>query len=271
MRFIFDTNIVLGDEDFKISPPITGLASPPIRNSIADYSGRDGGLIEGNQLYSGRTISIPGFIIGDSCADHDEKRIELIEKLPKNQNIDLEIEMSNFSVFTTVRVIDVQADYTDPKASRYKVDLYSGDPYLYTSEEFDVNIPRAVGGGFTIPFVLPVIFDPGSGTTIVNNTGSVIIYPQFIIDGETTNPRFTNVDTGEFFELTVNASPGDQIVIDTKDRTVTLNGSSILYLVDDASTWLTLAVGQNRFRYSTDSGSDTGTASVTWRSAIASI
>lgn len=271
MRFIFDTGIVLGDNDFKIAAPITGLESPDIRTTTNNYSGRDGGRVEGSQLYSGRLISIPGFIIGDSCDDHESKRVELVEKLPKNVDIDVEIELSNFSVFTTVRVLDIQADYTDPKASRYKVDLYAGDPNLYTSQSFTVGLMKEIGGGFTIPFVLPVIFDPGSSPTVVNNSGSVTVYPQFRIEGETTNPRFTNVDTGEFIELTLNASTGDVVVIDTDKRTATLNGASVLYLLDDASTWLQLNPGDTRIQYSTDNGSDDGTASVTWRNAIASV
>lgn len=272
MRFIFDTGLTIGDSTFLLGKPVTGLESPDIRTTTNNYSGRDGGRVEGSQLYSGRLITIPGFISSNDCDEHVEERMELIENLPKNVDIDVEIQLTqSFSVYTTVRVLGVTMDYDSKLDSQFKVDLYAGDPNLYTSESFTVDLMKEIGGGFIIPFILPVIFDEGSSPTVVNNSGNVTIYPQFRIEGETTNPRFTNVDTGEFIELTLNASTGDVVVIDTDKRTATLNGASVLYLLNDASTWLQLDPGDTRIQYSTDNGSDDGTASVTWRNAIASV
>lgn len=272
MKFIFDTGLTIGNSTYYLGKPVTGLESPDIRTTTNNYSGRDGGRVEGSQLYSGRLITIPGFISSSDCDTHIEERIELIENLPKNVDIDVEIQLTqSFSVFTSVRVLAVTMDFDSKLDSQFKVDLYAGDPNLYTSQSFTVGLSKLIGGGFTIPFVLPVTFAPGSSPTVVNNSGSVTVYPQFRIEGETTNPRFTNLDTGEFIELTLNASTGDVVVIDTDKRTATLNGASVLYLLDDASTWLSLAPGDTRIQYTTDNGSDDGVATVTWRNAIASV
>lgn len=257
--------------NFQIESPVEGFETPPIRQSSDDYSGRDGGVITGH-FYSPRLITISGHIIGQTADQHETLRQTLQAAMPIRQALDLQLTTFSSDVYTTsVKLLDFKMPYIHPRASRFKIDLFAGDPYLYSSDIFESILTKYVGGGFILPVTLPITFDPGSSPTVVNNGGTVETYPTFTIDGAATNPVITNVDTGEKVELSpLSMSTGDILVIDMRNRTITLNGSSVLYLRSEDSDWFTLAVGSNRFRYDTDDVNDDGEATVSWQNAIVS-
>lgn len=270
MRTITINNLVFGEgTPYKIEAPLSGFETPQIRTSSENYSGRDGGIVTG-QYYSGRQMSIPGFMGEDTCADLTEARRDLMTSLPIRQ--DLEVELETFdgqTYFTFARVTDIKMDVIAPKHTRYKIELYAGDPNFYDSSTINsVIIPRYVGGGFILPVILPIIFDASATPTIVTNAGTVIAYPTITIVGKTTNPVITKLDTGETVELAITTSSGDVTIIDMYSRTVTLNGGNILPLRSTDSDWWGLDVGDNRIEYRSDDGDDDGVVTLTWRNAI---
>lgn len=256
---------------FQIESPVEGLETPQIRTSANNYSGRDGGQVSG-QYYSPRLITISGFIIGGTCEQHELARRELQNAIPIRQ--DLPVQITTFSglvVQTTARVTNITMPITGPKASRFKIDLYASDPNFYMAAEQSVQIPLEIGGGFILPVILPITFDPGSSPVIINNTGDVIVYPVITILGETTNPVISKTNTGELVEIDVTTGVSDELVIDMLNRTVVLNGGSALSLRSADSDWWGLDVGLNYINYESDDLSDTGVATISWRVAVRSI
>lgn len=257
--------------DYKIESPVEGLETPPIRTSQDNYSGRDGGRVNG-QFYSPRLITLTGFIGKGTCDLHEAARLALQQALPIREDLDMTISTFDGTEYaTTVRLLDLKMPYINKKHSDFKIDLVAADPFLYSGDEFSAVIPLEVGGGFTLPVTLPIIFAPGTAPTVVTNGGNAIVYPTITIVGAATNPEITKVDTGEKVEVNVTMSGGDTLVIDLKRRVITLNGGSVLSLRSTDSSWWGLDVGANELKYETTNGGDTGVATITWRNATTAI
>lgn len=266
-------SLVLGSGDYNLSDRVEGLDKPPIRTSSSNYSGRHGGRVNG-QKYGPRLITLPGFIRSATCTEHDTARATLLDGLPIETDLDITVTLPSGSEFiTSGRLIDLKMPHlssTNPWRSDFKIDILCGDPNLYIGEEITLAIPLFVGGGFVLPFVLPVTFAAGTSPVTATNGGSVLVYPIITITGEAHTPVITKVDTGEKIEVGVTMTGGDVLVIDTRPdrRSITLNGGSVLGYLSSDSEWLSLDVGANRFIFETDDGGDTGTAEMTWRNAV---
>ena len=71
--------------------------------------------------------------------------------------------------------------------------------------------------------------------------------------GDVVNPQIYNMQTNEFFKLTITLADGDEVTIDTrkKQKSVTLTSggvtSNIIGHLDQGSTWLSLTPGDNIF------------------------
>ena len=98
-------------------------------------------------------------------------------------------------------------------------------------------------------------------STIINN-GDIAsgVEIQITASGETINPKITNVDTHEYFELYFVMQSGDIINISTysgeKSITLRRNGTTqnIINSVNRSSVWLQLNYGKNNFVYSAKEG-----------------
>lgn len=257
--------------DFNLEQPIEGLSMPPIRTSQGNFSGTDGGYVSG-QFFSTRLITISGFIAAHTCEDNEYLRGILQLSLPIRE--DLEVEILSFAgteYNVVARLIDFKMDVVHPTFSRFKLDLLCPSPYIYLNQEQTATIPRKVGGGLIIPTNIPAVLDAGTAPTTVNNTGTVESWPIFRVYGISHNPKFTNLDTGEKVQVNVTTSTGDILEIDMMKRTITLNGGSVIGLRSTDSSWFNLPTGESRFTYETSNGADTGTATISWRTAVLSI
>ena len=79
----------------------------------------------------------------------------------------------------------------------------------------------------------------------LDNFGHVPVYPTWKIIGPGSNPKITNQETGEYLALTNNGGvildSGQFVVIDTENRTITLNdGSNLMSRLDWGSTFFTI-------------------------------
>lgn len=263
--------LTIGNDSFKLSSPIDGLETPPIRTSNDNYSGRDGGIVTG-QFYSPRLITLTGFISGGTASEHEAARRELQDALPIRQDLDVVITTFGGNQYiTSVRVIDLKMPIVDPVASRFKIDLFASDPNLYTSDLQTLQVPIEAGGGFILPVIFPIVFGAGSNPTIVTNNGTVIVYPVITITGEALNPIVTKTDTGEKVEMTLAMTGTDELIVDMLNRTVTLNGGSVISFRSSDSDWWGLDVGVNHITFETDDLTDTGICEISWRTAVVSV
>lgn len=271
--------ILESDEGYHLQYPIVGLAKPSIRMAGSEYPGRDGGFVSA-QFYARRQIVINGFVIGKTCEEFETKKQDFLNELRIRSSIDLFITTpANRKFYTSAYLLDTKMDYESDKIGKFQVSLICEDPFLYDAGDginpetgyTEVPIYRSIGGGYLTPYELPVLWEPGVNYTVVNNNGDIFIYPQIRLEGVFTNPRIDNVTTGQYVELDVTTAPGDVLIIDMKERTITLNGGSILPYRSDTSSWWGLQPGQNWIALNTESPDDTQQGIVRWRNGYESI
>jgi len=258
-----------------LSPPIQGLATPLVRTSSGNFSGRDGGWLS-TQFYAPREIVVNGTIMASSCDEAEELRCQLLEALPIRTSLPFIFTTeSGANFYTDVYFINLEMDVINDIHAPFQLTLLAPDPYFYrvgsgsgTTDPtgwFTDTLYRIIGGGYVTPYELPVDWAPGSTPTVINNTNGIDVYPQIILEGVFTNPRITNETTGEYIEITATTTSTDTIIIDIYARTVTLNGGSILGSLLIGSSFWSLEPGNNSIALTTDSGSDEDEAIIRYR------
>lgn len=274
----FELNgVTLGDTSkYKIQAPITGLEKPPIRMGSGDWSGRDGGYVS-SQFYGTRVIVINGFYIGSTCEEADNLRLQLTEAMPIRQSLPLFITtFGGKLLFTQTYLRDLKMEITNALAGEFQITLLSPDPFLYDAGDGvdpdsgwqELPIYKLIGGGYITEYNMPAQWTPGTQPAVAVNTGDVTIFPQFKIVGAVTNPLITNFTANKFVKIQVTTTqPTDEIIIDMGQRTVTLNGSSILSLRTLDSQWWGLTQGNNTIQFESDGVGDVTFGTLRWRTA----
>lgn len=130
---------------------------------------------------------------------------------------------------------------------------------LFNGVENDVISFSAVESLFEFPFSIPstgIAFSEleiGMEQDILNigdiETGIII---QLHALGPLINPTIYNVETNEYFSLTVTMAKGDEIIINTRntEKSIIFNGAdgthkNLIGSLKDGSTWFQLAPGDN--------------------------
>lgn len=258
-----------------LDEPIDGLGLPPIRTSSGNYSGRDGGYV-GAQFYGMRLITLTGrfFSLNPAALEASRRSLAAAVATP---SVTLNITTNGgnqYLVNTNIDSLDMPI-IRDPTTAPFKITLIATDPIIYdnsSSGSMSVTVNPARGGGITWPITWPITWAAGSAPTTVNNTGNATIYPTITLTDKMTNPSITNQTTGQFFTLTgLTTTAGDVLKIDMKNRTVLLNGGSVLPFVTSTSSWWPLLPGNNSINLTTSDGTDTTVATVSWRSGYRGI
>jgi phage-related protein len=274
MQFTINGFTIGGDStSYYLQSPITGLEKPRIRTSSNDYSGRDGGYVS-SQYYTSREIVINGFYKGKNCEEADGARASLTNAFPIRELMPMFITtFSGKKYFTEVVLRDMKSEITGPLAGVFQLTFIAPDPYLYdpgdginpetgiTSATFYKIIP----GGYITPYELPVTWVPGTQSTPITNSGDIDVKPTITLKGTFTNPTVRNLTTNEYLTLNITTTATDTIVINMKDRTITLNGGSIASSRTIDSRWWTLQKGLNRIVLETTASGDTNFATISWR------
>lgn len=276
MKFELNGVTLGGNSKYKIQAPISGLEKPPIRMGSGEWSGRDGGYVS-SQFYGSRVIVINGFYIASSCEEADELRLSLSESAPIRQSLPLFITtFGGKLLFTQTYLRDLKMEITNSLAGIFQITLVSPDPFLYDAGDGidpdsgwqELPIYKLIGGGYITEYNMPVQWTPGTTPAVAVNSGDVTIFPQFKIVGAVTNPLITNFDANKFVKVNVvTTQPTDEIIIDMGQRTVTLNGSSILSLRTLDSQWWGLTPGDNTIQFESDGVGDVNFGTLRWRTA----
>lgn len=256
---------------------VTGLGTSDIRTSSFLFSGRSGGLVT-DQFFGFRTIVINGRIGSNTSTQqsHKEDREAMQAACPIGETIPIYITVFSGETYRIdANVTDLKMEYRQRGyMSDYLLQLTAGDPYFYTTDggdEQSANVDHTVEGGYITPYILPVIWAEGGQPVVVLNSGVATVYPVITLSNGATNPVITNQTTGESFALDMTVLDGEVVVIDMRQRTVTLNGVSIMGNKTDDSIWWGLVPGNNSILLDSDSGSDPMTGVITWRNGLLSI
>ncbi len=264
--------IKIGDLEltkFDLTPSITGLERAKIRTSTGYYSGENGGYIDG-QFYGPRTVVILGTIKGSCRADLMQKRQIINNSLPINSLLPIRFasEDGNNYIFEA-NITDFKMDLDETIFSDYQITLTAPDPYIYldTSINGDGYISRTVnkiiGGGYVMPMIFPYIYEAGTTPTTINNNTKFFIPLIIDLKGKFTNPKITNILTGDYVQINSTTVTEDEILIDSKQKIVTLNGGSIF--PNKVGSWLYLTPGNNIFKLDTDSNEDTSSCGLKYK------
>lgn len=262
-----------GNSKYQLSAPLSGLTAPDIRTGDGLYAGVDGGYVS-SQLYGFRTIVLQGFYIGSSCEEADELRLGLMTKLHIRYLYPVYITtFSGRHYFVEGYITDVKSDITNNKSGEFQVTLLCPDPIIYDggngenqdSAWFEQMFYKEDPGGFVIKYTVPVEWDAGQMATNIDNMGEIDAYPIITITGKTTNPKITNLTTNEFVELDRTTTSSDVLVIDMRERIITLNGVSIASSRTMDSAWWKLAPGENKIVLESDSNTDVNYGAIKYK------
>lgn len=277
MIFRIGDDIVLGgNSKYHLSAPLSGLTAPDIRTGDGLYAGVDGGYVS-SQLYGFRTIVLQGFYIGDSCEEADQLRSDLMAKLHIRYLYPVFIKtFSGRNYFVEGYISDIKSDVTNPRSGEFQISILCPDPIIYDggdgmttdSSWVEVVFYKEQGGGFTIPYEVPVTWSSGQTTTVVNS-GDVDAYPIITLKGKVHDAKIRNLTTGEFILLNTPAgetvATSDITIIDMKQRIITKNGLSIASWKDVDSTWWALIPGNNKVVLETSSSNDISSGSIKYK------
>lgn len=270
-------NIGANGSGVYLSPPVDGLFTPPVRTASGNYSGRDGGWVA-SQFFSSREIVVRGVIVGNSCDDAYEMRCALQSALQLRQSLPFVFtDSTGQAYYADVYFTNLNAGLEYSKIQQFEITLVAPDPYFYDAGDpsdpgqgwIEQTIEKIVGGGYITPYVLPVDWEPSGQPTIVNNPNDTLIYPQIILEGQFTNPAIVNQTTSQSISANLTTTVGDTLIFDLRERTITLNGGSVLPSME--GTWWPLVQGDNLIALTTDSSSDNDQGIIRYRIAYTGI
>lgn len=242
---------------------VTGLDSAPYRTTERDWEGNDGGFMDA-EFEKGRSIVLDGTVYADTGS---------IESY-------LDSLKANYAPSTTLQnfyfKVPGQAErllFVKPLGCRYDWDelrrlgqcaiqfsMFAEDPRIYDSTQSSASVPLGAtvytGFGFNLGFSFG--FGGTSSTTdqvTITISGNRPTPPIFSIAGPVTNPRILNDVTGDELRFNITLDVTDVLTIDTKYKTVRLNGTSNRRSALVAPDWYFLEPGSNTLRYRAESSS----------------
>lgn len=132
----------------------------------------------------------------------------------------------------------------------FSTQLFAPDPVIQSTILKTASGDYGLLGGVTLPVELPVAFSSINGVlnsfTCVND-GNFAAKAKIIISGDIKNPKIINLTSGRFFKVLVDMGINDELIIDTENYTVKLNGNNVLTYRAEGSNWPFVNSGTNYF------------------------
>lgn len=272
-----DTGVLLNSDSstpFVDITKVTGLDSAPYRETIRDHEGTDGGFIDA-EFEKGRDVILDGTVYG-TVGD--------VESYLDNLKANFAPVTSPIPFYLKPGTVDERVIFVKPRGMRYDWEaarrlgitnaqfmMFAEDPRIYSSAETNTNIGYGgdAGLGLAFSFAFNVNFGGGAtpgGTTVTNN-GNRPTPVEFIVTGPIINPIITKTATGESLYFIIELTASDTLTINTRDRTVYLNGSSNRRnTMQSPAQWFFLDPGDNFIGFGGLSGSGS-TLDINFRSA----
>lgn len=260
-----DSGVVLNTDStsfpFVDIKEVVGLDNAPYRETERDHEGDDGGFMDA-EFEKGRPLALRGTIYTSSSTMES-----YLDTLKANWAPSATLVPFYFKVpgvaerVLFVKPLGCNYDWNDLRrlgCADVTFKMYAEDPRVYTSTLNSVDI--AYGGDAGTGFAFNLAFDFSFGASIPP-TGAVIAVggsrptpPLFTITGPVTSPVIINDTLGisMFFNITLSAT--DSLVIDAKNRTITLNGSNNQRNTLLEPNWFYLSPGSTFIRYGGSAG-----------------
>lgn len=278
----FKINDHVTDPDNFIALQDYPLFDVDVKNQEMDREGQHG-IWDFNSFYGKRAISFSGVIIGETEADVETIRNQMLKVLslppvPANQTagyVTIKWTDSNSNDWQ----IDAKVQ-SYPRFSRgmkqnlrlgFQVSLKAKNPEIQSQTLLSSSGLRGwQTGEFLLPLTLPteidLVFD---NTLTIANAGTVQAHTIVRLYGETggiTNPKIYNKTTNKLFKVNITLTDATKYIeIDTKEGTVVdQDGADQSGLVDGTSEYILLELGNNELVYLSDESEGASSPIVTW-------
>lgn len=245
--------------DYAITD-IDGLY-PPSANIVTSETA----LFDGAKFVSSKVNTRQMEIAISIQRNAEKNRIALYKVIKTKQYIKMNYKNGERDVFIEGYVSDMEIDFF-ANMQTVTVSILCPEPYFKEAEEIIESISSIIGV-FVFPFSIPATakIPIGYYTDVLEinviNDGDVECGMTIEIhaNGDVTNPTIFNRDTGEFFGLVTQLEQGDTVYITTtrgnKEVQLLRDGeyTNLFNSIEQGSSWLQLAPGDNVFTYEADS------------------
>lgn len=285
MKYNMQLELVDGEDKLSLNDPkesiyltasLDGLSGlPPIRTSSGNNVGADGGWVAA-QLFDARPIVVNGVIANSDISIVEEKRRKLNSFLArKKMALTITTEAgSTYSVY--VRVMEVEMNLGDYLESQpFMITFRADDPLIYSGDANGDSkatlLVKKPGDGFLIPFNLPLTIPGSSSDTNVKNEGNSAVDTIIKLYGPLHSPTIVNKTTNKQMQIIKDLVEGDIVEIDSKFKTITLNGVDIYNYKSPESSFITIEKGNNMMYLTSLTTGDLGKAEIYFKSGFYSI
>ena len=205
--------------------------------------------------------------------DIEKNRLNLYSFFKIKSDVTLYFRHDSLNVYITGKVESFELDHFS-NSQVAQISILCADPYFRSTESQLIEFSNVISL-FEFPFS---IAEDGIEFSRIEKVKTKIINAGEMATGVTIqlyastdqilNPVIYNLTNNTYFGLNFDMNQGDLITITThfNNKKVTLlrDGveTNILYAVQDGSTWLQLAPGENELSYSCDEGENNLTVSV---------
>lgn len=252
-----------------------GFESPGVTVAKSPLAGRHGVTVH-RALWRERFVRFEFGLKSSTAAGHATLRQNLMEAfdLPRNGNTTMQITTTDgktlqFDVNVS-NVIDGGFQQGHLTISKIRVELIAGDPNIYTQTENSETISPPIPGGITLPTEIPFALATSGGLATIANAGNGVSWPIITIQGPSTGAHVRNSTLGVQFNISIAITASQTVVIDPKNQTVLLNGSTN-YLQYFTGDWWWLEPGNNSIQFNSEDNDPTSFVTIAWRSAYVGI
>lgn len=241
---------------------VRGLDSAEYRTTSREWEGNDGAFMDA-EFERGRNIILEGDIY--DATGHVEEYLDTLKAnyAPSSSLVQFFFKAPGRAErFLWVKPLGLKYDWDAPRRTgviSVQIQMFAEDPRIYDAalQSRSVIMGATVYTGFGFSFAFPFGFGGTSSTSdgvIVTNSGNRPTPAIFTINGPVVNPRILNDTTGDEMIFTITLLAGETLVVDTKYKTVRLNGVTNRRGTLQMPTWFLLQTGDNFIRYRAESG-----------------
>lgn len=232
------------------------------------------GVFDGPAPFAGRMVTVTGTLMSPSRDALQQAFDKLAGVLSGAERIGLlRVDERVRSVIRRASVRlggSILLQRTGGTTAEFSVPFFAPDPNRYSDDLTSVTWTTGrASGGRTYDLSFPRRYGTAgeTGFVTVTNNGNRITWPIFTIVGPATNPMI-RVQGGPMLKINGNlASSSARLVIDTKNRLVSYNGTYDRTLLSADSEWFSLPPGESVLYFLTDVPNQTGKATVEFRDA----
>lgn len=236
---------------------VRGLDSAEFRVTERDWEGNDGTFVDA-EFEKGRTIILTGTVYASTT--NWESYMDSLKSnyAPSNTLQQFFVKAPGVNErFLFVKSLGVKYDWDTMRRlgmGSVQISVFAEDPRIYDSTLQTGSITQGAqvfpgfGFNFGFSFGFGGTSTTSDGTTVVNN-GNRPTPPTFIINGPVTTPRILSDTTGSEMIFNIDVLTGETLVVDTKYKTVRLNGTTNRRYALIRPTWFFLQPGTNFIRY----------------------